>query len=277
MFKFSKINEIFALVLLVTFLTNSARAATFWDDEMEAGNTGYGALVTNPNICGNVAGFSYDTVNKVSGAASLKENFPGLQYTGQCGGYADRSFPATDDLWSRYYVRLSPGFIVSPTAYTKVMRNDTGTQLAHWWAMGPGLNQLLVALQNYPTTGETRNFRPNEGDGSLTRGQWVCIETRIKHNTVGKSDGLVEAYKNGVRFMHWPGLEIRKVSQGTQNAHFVSNRMYRQEGEGSINYDRVAFGNTRIGCIGSVVPEPIPLPPLPPAKPLAPTSLQVKQ
>jgi hypothetical protein len=240
----------------------SSHAAVFWDDEMEAGNTGYPGLVSNGYSCGGVPGFTYDTVNKVSGSASLKENFPGLQYHQQCGGFADRSFPSTSDLWGRFYVRLSPSFVVS-TVTTKIMRNDTNTDQDHWWGMAFGSNQVMLALQNYPTIGSSRNFYTNVGDGALPRGQFVCIETRIKLNTVGQADGLVEAYKNGVRFLYYTGLEIRKVSQGTQGAQFYQNRMYRQDGAGSINYDRVAMGNTRIGCLGSV-PASDSTPPAPP-------------
>ncbi len=260
-------NKTLLLSLVVTAILSlvpiSSHAAVFWDDEMEASNTGYSGLVSNGYSCGGVPGFTYDTVNKVSGSASLKENFPGTpQYYQLCGGFADRYFPSTDDLWGRFYIRLSPDFVVNHVQ-TKVMRNDTDSVQDHWWGMLFGSNALSVQLQNYPTTGSTRNFYPNVGDGNLPRGQFVCIETRIKHNTVGQADGLVEAYKNGVRFMYYTGLEIRKVSQGTQGTHFVSNRMYRQDGGGSINYDRVAMGNTRIGCLGST-PAGDSTPPAPP-------------
>ena len=247
---------------VLSLLPISSHARVFWDDELESGNTGYGALMTTAP-CGGLPSFEYDTVNKVSGSASLKENFPGLQFHQQCGGYADRSFPPTDDLWGRFYIRLSPGFDVSSVS-TKIMRNDTNTNLDHWWVMMFGVNRVVLAMQNYPTTGQTHNFYPNVGDGALPLGQFVCIETRIKHNSVGEADGLVEAYKNGVRFMYYPGLEIRKVSQGTEDAHFEQNRMYRQDGAGNINYDRVAFGDTRIGCLGSI-PSSDSTPPAPPS------------
>ena len=259
-------NKTLLLSLVVTAVLSlvpiSAHAAVFWDDEMESGNTGYGGLLSIAP-CGGLPSVQYDTANKVSGSASLKENFPGTpQYDGICGGFADRFFPATDDLWGRFYIRLSPSFAVANQ--TKIMRNDTDTLLDHWWAMQWNTNQMILALQNYPTTGSTKNFYQNVGDATLPRGQWVCIETRIKHNTVGQADGLIEAYKNGVRILYYTGLEIRKVSQGTQNAHFLANRMYRQAGGGSINYDRVAMGNTRIGCLGSV-PASDSTPPGPPA------------
>ena len=113
-------------------------------------------------------------------------------------------------------------------------------------------------MQNYPTIGDAVNFYPNVGDGSVpSDGSWVCIETRIKLNAVGQADGVIEAYKNGVQFTNYTGLEFRKVSQGSQNNVFTFNRIFRQNGTGSLNYDRLAFGNTRIGCLGSI-PAPSP-------------------
>ncbi|MBX9659751.1 MAG: hypothetical protein K2X00_14375 [Nitrospiraceae bacterium] len=225
------------ITAVLSLLPVSSHAAVFWDDEMEPGNTGYGTVM--PTTGG------FDNTVKFSGAASLREDFNGTTQ----GGFEDRTLPATDDLWSRFYIRLSPGFVVANQ--TKIMRNDTNTGLMHWWGMLFGGRSVTVQLQNYPTNGDTVNFYPNVGDGILTDNQWICIETRIKNNTVGQADGIVEAYKNGALFMYHAGLEIRKASQGTQNAQFVSNRMYRQAGTGSIWYDRVALGNTRIGCLGS--------------------------
>jgi|CXWL01.1.fsa_nt_gi hypothetical protein len=225
------------ITAVLSLLPVSSHAAVFWDDEMEPGNTGY--VTVMPTTGG------FDTTVKFSGTASLREDFNGTTQ----GGFEDRTFPATDDLWGRFYIRLSPGFVAANQ--TKIMRNDTNTELMHWWGMLFGDRAVTVQLQNYPVTGQTTNFYPNVGNGTLGDGQWSCIETRIKNNTVGQADGVVEAYKDGVQFMNYAGLEIRKSSQGTQNAQFVSNRMYRQGGTGSIWYDRVAFGNTRIGCLGS--------------------------
>lgn len=245
------------LSLVVTavllLLPISSHAAVFWDDELESGNTGYGGLL-NIGPCGGLPSFEYDTVTKMSGAASLQLNYPGTpEYHQLCGGFADRTFPNTDDLWGRFYVRLSPGFVVDSTQ-TKMMRNDANDPaLSFWWGMLFGSNAISVQAQNYPVIGSTRNFYTNVGDGALpTTGQWVCIETRIRFNVVGQSNGLIEAWKNGVQFMSYTGLAFRNAGQYSEDLQFHSNRMYRQDGGGSINYDRLAFGNTRIGCLGSV-------------------------
>jgi hypothetical protein len=228
---------------LWSLLPISSHAEIFWDDEMESGNTGY-EFPAKP--CNDMLAFTFDATQKVSGGGSVRLDYAGDPHV--CGGFCDRYFTHTDDLWGRFYIRLSPDFVVNSTV-TKVMRNDTNSHLDHWWVMMWGSNVLLVGLQNYPTKGSTKNLYANVGDGTIPLGEWTCIETHIKHNTVGKADGLVEAYKNGVRFLHYPDLEMRKVSEGTQDAHFESNRMYRQGGKGSIWYDRLAFGNERIGVL----------------------------
>lgn len=243
------------VMVVLSVLPMSSHATTFWDDELESGNTGYDFSALMNSTCGGVTWGAYDTVNKVSGTASLKENFPGPNL---CGGFADRYFPNTTDLWSRFYVRLSPGFVVDGTG-TKLMNNSTDKILSNWWVMMFGRPDLVIAVQNYPA-GNTTNLYPNTGNGSLRtnpEGQFLCIETRTKLNDVGQANGVIEAYKNGVQIMNHTGLEMRTVSQGSQNSTFIFNRMYRQHGTGSINYDRLAFGNTRIGCLGSAPPSEI--------------------
>jgi len=246
--------------------------AIYWDDELEPGSTGWQGPFENRflDTCGGVNWGSYDTVNKVSGTASLKINYPGVAYTDLCGGFTDKHFPDTTDLFARWYMRFYPGFLLS-SVQTKMMNQSTDFLQSNWWGFLWGSNEVTVQLQNYPTNGETRNFHPNVGIGtvSTTNGAWYMIETRTKMNTVGQADGLLEAWRDGVQFMHYPGLEIRKVSQGTQNNVFKFNRIFRQNGTGSINYDRLAFGNTRIGPIGGEPPPP------PPTVPSAPTGLAV--
>jgi hypothetical protein len=96
------LGQIATFLILFSLLPISSRAAVFWDDELEEGNTGYTFKFTDPNWrCGGQDWGSFDTVNKVSGTASLKLIYPGIAQ----GSVEDldRSFPATTDLWARWY------------------------------------------------------------------------------------------------------------------------------------------------------------------------------
>jgi len=261
------LGQIATFLILFSLLPISSRAAVFWDDELESGNTGYPLMFTLPSCGGATSG--NDTTNKVSGSGSLRLGYPSNDIT--CGGFADRSFSATTDLWGRFYIRLSPGFIVSPVA-TKIMNNSTdGGGVSFWWAMYGGSSNLMITGQGYPPGINAVNYFSNVGNGNLRtspEGGFVCVETRIKLNTVGSADGVIEAYKNGVLVMNHTGIVMRTAGTSTETVRFIFNRMYRQYGQGDINYDRLAFGNTRIGPIGGE-------PPPTPTVPSAPTGLAV--
>ena len=242
--------------------------AIHWDDELQPGSTGWSPTLESrfTDTCGGVNWGSYDTVNKVSGTASLKLNFP---VSLDCGGFTDKAFTSTTDLYSRFYIRLSSGF-ASNSVGTKLMYHSTQFIQSNFLAFMWGGRDISYTVQNYPTNGETRVFYPNVGSGDVpNNGSFYMIETRTKLNTVGQADGIIEFWKNSVQFMNYTGLEFRKVSQGTQNNTFTFVRLFRQHGLGSINYDRLAFGNTRIGPIGGEPPPP------PATVPSAPTGLQV--
>lgn len=235
---------------VLSLLPISSQATVFWDDEMEPGNTEYATVMPSTG--------SFDTSVKFSGSASLREHFDGSLG----GGFEDRSFPATSNLWGRFYIRLSPGFLVSEIG-TKLMRSDPigqgGSTPSYWWWMPFGRANLGVAAQNYPQ-GDTTNLYSNMGNPDLSGGIWHCVEIHIQNNTAGQANGMIEAWKNGVQVMGHYNLALG----GANPIQFASNRMYRQLGLGDIWYDRVAMGNSRIGCLGSV-PTNDSTPPAPPS------------
>ena len=250
----------------------------YWDDEMEVGNTGYPDMFTL-DTCGGLSSGN-DTVNKISGNGSLRLGYPGAQVQ-VCGGFADRSFPATLDLWSRFYMRLSPGFIVDTTT-TKIMLHATDSFLSNWWIMAFSSSKLVCTAQLYPPTDST-NFFCNLGTSAQQElrtspeGGWRMVETRERLGAADSAEGLIEAWIGDaggtmVKVMSHSLNNWRNTTQGSQNSKFVWNRMFRQSGEGNINYDRVAMGDARIGPITGGLP---PLPPPPPTVPTQPTGLQV--
>ncbi len=234
------------LVIVVTLLACFpflSQAAVFWDDEMEAGNTGYGLVG---------GAMSFDTAVKFSGNGSVRLDFPSVCYPDasaqeNCGGYMDRTFTPTSSFYRRFYMRLSPGFTISDV-FTKVMRSDTTGLTSNWWTLGCcGSTQLNVHDQNVPV-GNTSVYYANF---NFNRGQWYCVETYEQLNTPGVANGVQQAWVDGVQVLSQSGIMYRAAGD---NSLYNNNRLYRQTGTGSIWYDRVAVGDSRIGCAGTPPP-----------------------
>lgn len=246
----------------IVFGQMASQATVFWDDEMESGNSGYG-LPSN-------GAMSYDTSTKFSGNGSTRLNYPSSCYPDanaqqNCGGFMDRTFPSTTNFYRRFYIRLSAGFQVSDV-FTKIMRSDTTGPNSNWWVMGCcGSRGFLVSDQNVPSIGSAVNYKTNF---SFADSKWYCVETREQLNTPGVANGIAQAWVDGTQVMYVSNIMYR---QAGDNSLFNNNRLYRQTGSGSIWYDRVAVGDTRIGCTGSASQPPATSPP-----PAAPTGLIVQ-
>lgn len=253
--------------LFAIFFSPTIYAKVFWDDEMESGNTGYA-------IVGGA--MSYDTTEKMSGNGSVRLNYPSSCYPDasaqvNCGGYMDRAFQATEKLFRRFYIKLSAGFIISDV-FTKIMRSDTSGPNSNWWVLGCcGKNEFLVSAQNVPTIMSATNFGTS---AKLQSNRWYCIETYEHLNSPGDANGISQAWVDGIQVMNQSGIKYRQTGD---TSLFNNNRLYRQTGSGYIWYDRVAVGDSRIGCSGTPPAEPPPImPPPAPAKPRSPTGLQVR-
>ena len=235
----------FLMVLISSiFVPLLAHATVFWEDEMEPGNTGY-------NLVGGAMAF--DTSTKFSGNGAVRLDYPSVCYPdasaqNNCGGYMDRAITPTSTLYRRFYVRLSSGFTVSDV-YTKLMRSDTSGPNSNWWVLGCcGSKQLLVSEQNVPNVGSTINVPTSF---TMQDARWYCVETMEQLNTPGVANGQSQVWVDGVQVMNQTGITYR---QAGDNSLFVNNRLYRQTGIGSIWFDRIAVGDSRIGCSGAPPP-----------------------
>jgi hypothetical protein len=223
---------------------------------MESGNSGYNL---NDLIAQNAVGaIVFDTSQKVSGSGSMKYVYPSGQCNpdanaqANCGGFIDQGFTATTTLYRRVYVRLSAGFIVTDDAYTKLFRSDTTDNLySNWWTLGCcNSRELNVGNQNVPLGDTTTEFT----GFFLADTTWYCIETRETLSTPGVADGILTVWVDGTQVLNKTNIMYRTSGNTFQ---FNNNRMYRQGGDGAIWFDRLAVGDTRIGCLagggGSIV------------------------
>jgi hypothetical protein len=217
----------------------TSHATIFWDDEMEPGNSGY-SLVSGA--------MAYDTAVKFSGNGSTRLDYTSLCYPdanaqANCGGFMDRTFTATGTFYRRFYIRLSQGFTVSDV-FTKLMRSDTTGLTSNWWTLGCcGSKQMEVHDQNVPMGTTTVNFT----NFTMQDATWYCVETYEQLNTPGVANGIQQAWVNGTQVLSQTNIMFR---QSGDNSLYNNNRLYRQTGLGSIWFDRVAVGDTRIGCSG---------------------------
>lgn len=242
------------IIVVVSLLPMVAHAVVFWDDELQAG-TPWGA---GPSIADGA--MAYDTNVKFSGSGSIRLNYPpqceGATYGGSgCGGSAGRTFPLTDTLYRRAYFRMSgQGPVVTPTGqfqtsintFTKMLRTTTNGITKQWWMMGCCTSKkFMVTLEHTPPGGATNHF----SSATLADNRWYCIETYEKLNTPGVANGVSQAWVDGVQVMNVTNIKYREAGN---NNLWNGVAIFRQTGRGNTWFDRIATGNTRIGCSGSI-------------------------
>lgn len=239
------------LLLCFLVLPSLAQATVFWDDEMESGNSGY-----DPNT-GVAGAMAWDTSVFYSGTGSIRYNYPASCYPDSsaqtfCGGSTNRGFAPTDVLYTRMMLRISNPFTVSDV-FTKIFRTDiNGVQVGNWWTMGCcGSTKLEVHNQNIPDGAGGRYTQVNYTSYLVPAAQWVCLETFQQLNTPGSANGIQQAWADGVQILNSSNILWRAAGDAGQ---FYNVQLYRQTGFGNIWVDRMAAGNTRIGCPGTVLP-----------------------
>src|SRR5690242_20137369 len=134
---------LWVFVLTSAFLVfgeSASQATVFWDDEVVSGNSGY-SLASGA--------MSFDTSTKFSGNGSIRLDYPSQCYPDkilqgfQCGGYVDRTFPATSNLYRRFYLNMASNFTVGDTE-TKIMATypSGNTTFTTWWEFQFGSHSL---------------------------------------------------------------------------------------------------------------------------------------
>lgn len=169
-----------------------------------------------------------------------------------CGTFMDRLFPASGDVWFRYYSYTVSGFQYWPTNMAKrfSLRPTSGFAnmwIAHWY----GRTQEQFSLEYSPPTPvdppcpagntECATLTANmNGGGPLTDGVWHCLVGHLHANTVGLSDGAYEMWVDGTQTLSY--LNRFDFIQTEQWGTF---RFYVQNSIGTMYYDDVIVATTR--------------------------------
>lgn len=229
------------LLVLCLLLPGQVLATTYWDDELESGDTGY----TLPGD----GSMSFDTSRKFSGNGSLKLHYDSSCYPdgpSQCGGFMDRSFTPTNHLFIRFYFYLPSSFTVGNTETKMLTILPTGsTTYDILWEMLNG-NMELSASMVRALDGQQEI---HDATGSIPTDQWVCFQLEQQLNTIGSANGIVRAWMDGVQVLNHTNMTV--LVSGDSNTHFLeTHRFFRQVGLGDLWYDKFAVGDAQIPCVG---------------------------
>ncbi len=93
------------------------------------------------------------------------------------------------------------------------------------------------------------SFRP-EAQPNIVRGEWICVEFMLKHNTPGKPDGEQAFWIDGQLHGHWRGINWRTSPTLWANAFtlesYVTNRWTKQA-KNIVYFDNVVIAKEYIG------------------------------
>ncbi len=175
------------------------------------------------------------------------------------------------ELYWRMYVRLAPGWVGGggyklSRAFVFAASNWSQAMIAHVWAGGPGDNHLAIdpvrgtdEAGNLLTTGynDFANFTWLGSQTSTTPifdashvGVWQCIETRVRLNDAGASNGVFELWVDGQAEAQRTGLNfVGAFSAYGLNAVFVENYWNGGAPASQERYiDNFVVSTQRIGC-----------------------------
>lgn len=95
-------------------------------------------------------------------------------------------------------------------------------------------------------------FRP-EAQRDIPKGQWICAEFMLAHNTPGRADGAQAFWIDGVLCGHWQGIRWRTSPTLWANAltleSYVTDR-WTQQKTNIVFFDNVVIAKQYIGPAG---------------------------
>lgn len=184
------------------------------------------------------------------------------------------------EIYWRVYVKLGSGFVGHPSKYTRatIFANPNWAQamIAHVWTDN---NQELLNMD--PATGVNAsgnlvttqwNDFPNLrwlglrwGTTRIDPGRWYCLESHVRLNTAGSSDGVFEFWidsnlQASRADLNWVGTWNNYGINAVMLETYWNQTSTREQDR---YFDAFVVSTKRIGCFDSVRPNP-------------PTNLQVQ-
>lgn len=185
------------------------------------------------------------------------------------------------EVYWRVYVKLAAGFVGNPSKYSRatIFANSNWAQamIAHVWtdnneprlSMDPATG--IDAQGNLATTqwNDFANLRwlgLRQGSTAIDAGRWYCLETRVKLNTAGASDGIFQFWVDGNleasrTDLNWVGPWNQYGINALMLETYWNNTSSRAQDR---YFDAFVVSTKRVGCLDT-------------ARPAAPTNLQIQR
>ena len=193
------------------------------------------------NLKGTPVGLKEKRVSVVGGSTGNLSNALRIRYPAFTRGLAEggvqwrTQLEKHDDLYVSYWVKFGPGFdfvrggklpgLAGGTANTGGGTNpdaipsgyDGWSARMMWHGNRPGVPDGAAVQYMYhpdqPNTTGGEDFRWNlNGQRYFTPGKWHKVETRIKMNTPGVRNGIVQAWFDGVLALDRRNVRFREIS-----------------------------------------------------------------
>lgn len=124
------------------------------------------------------------------------------------------------------------------------------------WEQGHSrIGYYVYHMNQQNSWGDTWRWNRNGVDMQLARGQWHCVEGRIKLNTPGQPDGILRAWLNGKRLdsAHSDDIVFRTASQANTKIRAFWLDVYHggpvsAPATMDVYVDALVLSSARVGC-----------------------------
>jgi hypothetical protein len=199
------------------------------------------------------------------------------------GGGVTKWFESADRLFVRFYVKFAPACDYTHhmvrlrankslagadkwSGFGKAGLKPAGddrftTGVEPWGANGdfppPGKWNFYTYWHEMEISRDGRywgnSFRPAD-QPAIPRGEWICVEFMVKHNTAGQADGEQTFWINGRLTGHWTGINWRTCPSLFANSLTVESYITDRWTKNPVNivfFDNVVVARRYIGPAGN--------------------------
>ncbi len=263
------------VLLLLTVLapTSMAAGGTYLDEPFESDpsewtSTWYDAAIGSRNRITSIG-------DGVQGDA-IKVSIPAGSHFGSAAHwrFAENGQSEPDELYYRYFLRFPDGFDNHGTGKLPGpagLYSTSGRNLIPPTSSNPGWSARMTFATPLDDRNSTHTqigfyvyhldqpadegefFLWDEQVGAIDHGAWHCVEGRVKLNTPGQSDGVLEGWVDEALAFHESDFKFRTSSQTSVKIKSFWFDVFfggsaPAPGSLSMDFDSLVLGSERVGC-----------------------------